>query len=58
VTATVGFLQGGFERLGGLRNYLSKEPLRRARLLGLLDRLKLMNMRWFAPELTGMCPVS
>jgi hypothetical protein len=53
VPATTSFLQRNLSLCRSLRRTLSKAPAKRFHLLGLLDRLKLLNFRWFSPELTS-----
>lgn len=50
VPATVGYLQSNFKRSNQIFNLLLKEPTKRLRLLGLLDRLELLNKIWLSPE--------
>lgn len=50
VPATVGFLQNGFRVRNALANGIARTPLRRLRLLGILDRLHLLNKVWLSPE--------
>jgi hypothetical protein len=53
VPATTSFLQRNLPLCRSLRRTLSKAPAKKFHLLGLLDRLKLLNFRWLSPELTS-----
>jgi hypothetical protein len=50
VPATVGFLRGGQDRMATLRRRFTAGPLRHLRLLGLLDRMGIMQRRRLSPE--------
>ncbi len=50
VPVTIGFLQGNFRRSASLRKTIIGSPLARLRLLGLLDRLNILNIRLLSPE--------
>lgn len=53
IPCTIGFLQGDFRRSNKLRNRILKSPLKRLKILGILDRLKILNLRWLSPELSN-----
>lgn len=50
VPATVGYLQRNFALSNALTNAIRRSPLRRLRLLGILDRLGWLNKVWLSPE--------
>lgn len=50
VPATVGFLQKHFGVRNAITNGIARTPLRHLRLLGVLDRLRLINKVWLSPE--------
>lgn len=50
VPATVGYLQRNFALRNALTNTIRRSPLRRLRLLGILDRLGWLNKVWLSPE--------
>lgn len=47
---TIGFLGGNHRRSSILRERLMASPLRRLKVLGVLDRLDLSQRRWLSPE--------
>ncbi|HPW37349.1 MAG TPA: polysaccharide deacetylase family protein [Syntrophorhabdus sp.] len=51
VPPTVGFLQTGFKRCAWLRKKIAKGRFSKFRLLGILEKLGLLNLRWLSPEL-------
>ncbi|VFQ44460.1 polysaccharide deacetylase family protein [Desulfoluna butyratoxydans] len=53
VPPTVGFYQKNGRLCYALMERLRKKPLSRLRLLGILDRLRLLNFRWLSPELSS-----
>ncbi|SCX96992.1 polysaccharide deacetylase family protein [Desulfoluna spongiiphila] len=53
VPPTVGFYQKNGRSCYSLMEKLRKKPLSRLRLLGILDRLGLLNFRWLSPELSS-----
>jgi hypothetical protein len=53
IPPTIGYLQKKFGRLHLIRTYLRKRPCSRLRILGILDRLSLLNYRWLSPELSS-----
>ncbi|WP_224981894.1 polysaccharide deacetylase family protein [Geomonas agri] len=56
--ATVGFLQPGFDICCRADELLKRAPLRKMRLCGILDRLRLLNKVALSPETaTGPCMV-
>ncbi|MBI3805589.1 MAG: polysaccharide deacetylase family protein [Nitrospirae bacterium] len=50
VPATVGFTQTNFQFSNDLFNFLQRDPFHRLRLIGLLDKLGLLNKIWLSPE--------
>lgn len=50
VPATTGFTQMNFRFSNALFNLLRKGPIRRLRLVGVLDKLGLLNKIWLSPE--------
>ena len=48
--ATIGFYQRPFELCASLRNTIAESFLSRFHVLGALDRMKLLNLRWLSPE--------
>jgi hypothetical protein len=50
IPATIGYLQH-FAWSSSLSKALTSKPLRRLRLLGILDRMRLLNKVWLCPEL-------
>ena len=50
IPTTVGFLRGDQSLMATTRRQLLRSPLRRVRLLGILDRLGLICFRWLSPE--------
>lgn len=50
VPATIGFTQMNFRSSNNLFNFLKRNPFNRLRLLGVLDRLGLLNKIWLSPE--------
>ena len=53
VQASIGFYQKNFRRNQLIRNSIANGPLAKFRIIGILDRLKLLNLRWLSPELTN-----
>lgn len=53
VPASVGFLQYNFEISNRIRLMILSTGIRKLRLLGILDKLKLLNHRWLSPELSS-----
>jgi hypothetical protein len=51
VPPTIGFLQKNFKRCFKVRNWIIKSPLSKFRLLGILDMMNVINLRWLSPEL-------
>jgi len=51
VPVSIGFLQRGFARRNRILQAVSRSPLRRLRVTGLLDRLGLVSKAWLCPEL-------
>jgi len=52
---TIGFLQNDFSRCRWLRKLIITSKLSRLHLIGILDRLRILNLRWLSPELcSGM----
>ncbi len=52
IPATVGFLQQNFTFSNALLKILSRRPVNKLRLMGVLSRLHLLNKVWLSPELT------
>jgi len=52
IPATVGFLQGDFSSSNALLKKLSRKPVSKLRLVGILSRLRLLNKIWLSPELS------
>ena len=50
--ATIAYLQQNFERCNRLFKILGRKPLSRLRLIGILDRLNLLNKVWLSPEMS------
>jgi hypothetical protein len=50
IPTTVGFLQRGQSTAGRIRRTVAKSPLEKGGVLGLLDILGLVNLRWLSPE--------
>ena len=53
VPPTIGFYQSNFKLCDYLTNAISNSMLSRLRLLGILDRLNLLNFHWLSPELSS-----
>lgn len=51
---TIGFLQIDFDRCANTRRWIMEGRLSQFHLLGLLDRLRILNLRWLSPELTSL----
>jgi hypothetical protein len=52
IPATVGFLQQNFMLSNTLLKILSRTPVNKLRLVGILYRLRLLNKVWLSPELS------
>jgi len=50
---TIGFCQSNFRLCNYVQNKISKGMFSKFRLLGILDRLKLLNFYWLSPELSS-----
>jgi hypothetical protein len=50
IPVTIGFTQTNFEVADFLFNFLKKQPLNQFRLIGLLNKLRLLNKVWLSPE--------
>jgi hypothetical protein len=50
VPATIGFTQMNFQFSNDLFNFLQKSPIKWLRLIGVLDKLGLLNKIWLSPE--------
>jgi hypothetical protein len=50
VPATVGFLQDNYDLCNACLKGISGSPLRHFRLIGLLDKLRIINKVWLSPE--------
>lgn len=53
VPATVGFWQKNYILCSRLRKWIISSKLNKIHLLGLLDRLRIVNLRWLSPELSN-----
>ncbi|RJQ84711.1 MAG: hypothetical protein C4519_04440 [Desulfobacteraceae bacterium] len=53
IPASTGFFQAAGTPLLQLRRLLARSYIKRLHLIGLLDRLKVMNFRWLSPELSS-----
>lgn len=53
VPTTIGFLQRDFQRSNRLYRRITRPAWKKTRMLGLLDRLKLLNKVWLSPENSG-----
>ncbi len=53
VPASVAFLQKNMGRAFNMRRWLANSKLSKLRVLGILDRLKLINLRWLSQELSS-----
>ena len=52
VPATVGYLQGNYQLCNAITKFLCRKAVRRLRLRGLLDRLRLVNKVVLSPEIS------
>lgn len=50
---TIGFLSGDHRRRAHVRRALERSPLRRLKVIGILDRLGALSLRWLSPEVSG-----
>lgn len=53
VPTTIGFLQRDFQRSSRLYRRITRPAWKKTRMLGLLDRLKILNKVWLSPENSG-----
>jgi hypothetical protein len=53
IPPTIGFLQKNCRRCASIRKIIMKGSLSSCHLLGLLDRLGILNLRWLSPELSN-----
>jgi len=53
VPPTIGFLQKNFKLCRLVRRKILNGPLSRYHILGILDKLKILNLRWLSPELSS-----
>ncbi len=51
IPPTIGFLQKDFSKCNRIRSLFLKPPFSNFHILGILERLKLLNRRWLSPEL-------
>jgi hypothetical protein len=51
VPPTIGFFQGNIKRCAGLLKWARKRYVKPLRLLGIFNRLRILNLRWLSPEL-------
>jgi len=52
VPVTIGFLQRDFEMSNRIRQALARWPISKLRLVGILYRLRLVNLAWLSPEVS------
>ena len=52
IPLTIGFFQKNFSTCNRIRNLLMKKPFSKFRLIGILDRLSILNLRRLSPELS------
>src|SRR3990172_10470312 len=52
IPATIGYLQAGFDVRNKIFRTVSNTGLRKLRICGILDRMKLINKIWLSPEVT------
>ncbi len=53
IPPTIGFLRGDFARAARMRRRITRTPLAKLHLMGMLDRMKVLSFRWLSPELWG-----
>jgi len=53
VPPTIGFYQKNFKLCNSVRKWILKKPLSRYHVLGILDRLRILNFRWLSPEFSS-----
>ena len=53
IPPSIGFLQDNFLLANKFRNILKNKPYEKLRLIGILERLRLLNFRFLSPELSG-----
>lgn len=53
VPLTIGFLQRNFELCRSVRKKLLNGPFSRYRILGILDKFRILNQRWLSPEFSS-----
>jgi hypothetical protein len=53
IPPTIGFLQSDFRRCASIRKVIRKSVLGKWHVLGILDKLRLVNFRWLSPELSS-----
>lgn len=53
VPPTVGFIQSDFRRCSAVRQWIISKGILHHPLLGMLDNLRLLNLRWLSPELSS-----
>jgi len=51
---SIGFLQKDFDRCASTRRWIIERKLPQFHFLGLLDRFRMLNLRWLSPELTSL----
>jgi hypothetical protein len=51
---SIGFLQKDFDRCASTRRWIIERRLPRLHFLGLLNRLRMLNLRWLSPEVTNL----
>jgi hypothetical protein len=53
VPPTIGFFQSNFRRANQIRNFITRYVPKKLKLIGILDRLQVLNFRWLSPELSS-----
>ena len=53
VPPTIGYFQKNFKMCDYVKNMISESKLSKLRLLGILDRLHVLNFHWLSPELSS-----
>jgi hypothetical protein len=51
IPPTIGYFQSTVALCDNIKNFIQKSKLSKLRLLGVLDRLQLLNFHWLSPEL-------
>jgi len=53
IPATIGFLQPNFKLCNKMFNTISNSMLKHFRMIGILDKLKMLNKVWLSPEMSN-----